>query len=102
MNSCTAMAVFMLPKCVEDGSSNNLRPTIITCDEWVLVYRISVDSLWNDVVLRTISERNVFLDAFVPAKKKSSPALILRVERGAYIFMILTTNPWNVFDIVVI
>ncbi|CAH9110580.1 unnamed protein product [Cuscuta europaea] len=98
MDSGAAMTVFMLPKCVEDGASKNLRPTIILCNEWVLVYRISVDSLWNDVVLLSpkarkgivkdqwgsVRQRNIFLDAFVPAKKegKSSLALILRVERG--------------------
>ncbi|CAH9082511.1 unnamed protein product [Cuscuta epithymum] len=57
MDSRATMTVFMLPKCVEDGGNNNIRPTIITCNEWVVVYRISVGSLWNDVILLSPKER---------------------------------------------
>ncbi|CAH9132494.1 unnamed protein product [Cuscuta epithymum] len=89
MDFRATMTVFVLPKCVEDGANNTIRPTIITCNEWVVVYRISVSSLWNDVILLSPNERKgvvkeILLDAFVPAQKEknNSLAVILRVERG--------------------
>ncbi|CAH9070244.1 unnamed protein product [Cuscuta epithymum] len=91
------MEVFMLPKSAEDGV-NCVRPTTIPRNEWVLMYHMSVDSVWNDIALvssrtrrRTIKDtwgktraRSIFMDAFFPAnkKKKTSLALILRVELG--------------------
>ncbi|CAH9116987.1 unnamed protein product [Cuscuta europaea] len=106
------MRLFMLTKGTEESRGNDnqprpSRPSIVAGQEWVLMYRISLSSLWNDRLLYPLKWQNpwvriIFLDAFVPIndnkskKKKKNTApfdLILRVQEGdAFLFHLNTKS----------
>ncbi|CAH9132179.1 unnamed protein product [Cuscuta epithymum] len=81
-NDAVTMRVFMLTKDSEDGA--NPCPSAVTAQEWMLMYDISVDSIWNDIGLLSSAQRGrFFVEAFIPLNnKKALIALIRWVPRG--------------------
>ncbi|CAH9132180.1 unnamed protein product [Cuscuta epithymum] len=86
------MRVFMLTKDSEDGA--NPRPSTETAQEWVLIYDISVNSIWNDIGLLSSAETGrFFMEAFIPLNnKKALIALIRWVQCGVVYLYNLDTK----------